>query len=146
VWLGGALALLVFLPNLLLEIQNGWPTISLLHVVVSTKYSSVTPWEFAWQQSLLMHSLATPVWFAGLLYLLFDSSGRRYAALGWTYLVVLAELVALHEKIYYLAPAYPMLLAAGAVWMESRMLPQTGRWLQPAINASLVVGGLIAAP
>ena len=89
--------------------------------MIPTEYSSVTPWEFAWQQSLLMYPLTPPIWLAGLWYLLFGSSRARYAALGWAYLVVLAELVALHGKIYYLAPVYPMLLAVGAVWMELRM-------------------------
>ena len=146
VWLAGALAFLIFLPNLLWEIRHGWPTIALLHAVIGTKYSNVTPWEFVWQQSLLAHPLATPIWLAGLWYFLFDTAGKKYAALGVAYLVVLAELMALHGKIYYLAPAYPMLFAAGAVWIETRVLPRTGMWLKPVTVALLVAGGLIAAP
>src|SRR6266576_3951151 len=91
VWLAGALALLIFMPNLLWEIRHGW------------------------QQSLLTLPLATPIWLAGLCYLLFDAAGKKYAALGLAYLIVLAELIALHGKSYYLAPAYLMLFAAGAV-------------------------------
>lgn len=146
VWLAGALAFLIFLPNLLWEMRHGWPTIVLLHAVIGTKYSNVTPWEFVWQQSLLTHPLATPIWLAGLWYLLFDTAGKKYAALGVAYLIVLAELIALHGKIYYLAPAYPMLFAAGAVWIETRALPRTGMWLRPVTVAILIVGGLIAAP
>ena len=146
VWLAGALAFLIFLPNLLWEIGHGWPTIALLHAVIGTKYSIVTPWEYVWQQSLLMHPLATPIWLAGLWYLFFDAAGRRYAALGLAYLIVLAEMIALHGKTYYLAPAYLMLFAAGAVWIEARVLPRTGMWLRPVTVALLIAGGLIAAP
>lgn len=145
-WLAGAVAFVIFLPNLLWELRHGWPTIALLHAVIGTKYSNVTPWEFVWQQSLLTHPLATPIWLAGLWYLLFDTAGKKYAALGVAYLIVLAELIALHGKIYYLAPAYPMLFAAGAVWIETRALSRTGMWLRPVLVAILVVGGLIAAP
>jgi hypothetical protein len=146
VWLAGALAFVIFLPNLLWEIRHGWPTIALLHAVIGTKYSKVTPWEYVWQQSLLTHPLATPIWLAGLWYLFFDTAGKKYAALGLAYLIVLAEMLALHGKIYYLAPAYPMLFAAGAVWIETRVLPRTGMWLKPATVALLILGGLIAAP
>lgn len=146
VWLGGALAWLVLLPNPLWEMRNGWPTIVMLHTVIGTKYARVTPWEYLWQQSLLTHPLTVLIWLAGLWHLLRDPAGRKYAALGWAYLVVLAELIVLHGKIYYLAPAYAMLLAAGAVWIELRILPRAGRWLKPAIVAPLAAGGLVAAP
>ena len=146
IWLAAALAGLLCLPNLLWEMRHGWPTIALLQTVIGTKYSAVTPWQYFWQQSLLTHPLAAPLWLAGLWYLLGDSSGKKYAALGWAYCAVLAEMTALHGKIYYLAPAYPMLLAAGAVWLESRALPRTGNWLKPAVVAPLLVGGVIAAP
>lgn len=146
VWLGGAVAFLIFLPNLLWEMRHGWPTIALLHAVIGTKYSNVTPWEFVWQQSLLTHPLATPIWLAGLGYLLFGTARKKYAVLGIAYLVVLAELIALHGKIYYLAPAYPMLFAAGAVWIERRAMPRTAIWLKPVTVAILIVGALIAAP
>ena len=146
VWLAGVIAFVIFLPNLLWEISHGWPTIAILHAVIGTKYSTVTPWEFVWQQALLTHPLAAPIWLAGLWYLFFDRAGKKYAALGFTYLIVLAELIALHGKIYYLAPAYPMLFAAGAVWMETRVLPNTGKWLKLATVPPLVLGGLIAAP
>ena len=146
VWLGGAVAFLIFLPNLLWEIRHRWPTIAFLHAAIGTKYSHVTPWEFVWQQSLLTLPLAAPIWLAGLWYLLFDTAGKKYAVLGIAYLVVLAELIALHGKIYYLAPAYPMLFAAGAVWIETRAIPRTGMWLRPVTVTILIVGALIAAP
>src|SRR2546429_4794433 len=113
---------------------------------LGTKYSHVTPWEYVWQQSLLTLPLATPIWLAALCYLLFDAAGKKYAALGLAYLIVLAELIALHGKSYYLAPAYLMLFAAGAVWIETRVLPRTGMWVKPATVTPLIIGGLIAAP
>lgn len=146
VWLAGAVALLIFAPNLLWEIRHGWPTIALLRMVIATKYSHVTPWEYVWQQSLLTHPLATPIWLAGLWYLLFDTAGKKYAALGLAYLTVLAEFIALHGKTYYLAPAYIMLFAAGAVCIETRVLPRAGLWVKPATVTLLIIGGLIAAP
>lgn len=163
-WLGGAIAFLIFLPNLIWEIRNGFPTIALLHTVIGTKYTTLTPWQFIWQQTLLTLPLSTPIWLAGLWFLFWNPTrearilalGQRsaqgiYAPLAWAYVIVLVEMIALHGKIYYLAPIYPMLLAAGAVWIESQLPARAEKWLRPAlykaiIVAPLVVGALIAAP
>jgi 4-amino-4-deoxy-L-arabinose transferase-like glycosyltransferase len=146
IWAGAAVSFFLFLPNLLWEIRNGWPTIALLQSVMGTKYAVVSPWEYIWQQSLLTNPLAAPIWLAGLWYLFRDPAGKKYAVLGWAYLTVLGEMLLLHGKIYYLAPAYVMLLAAGAVWIEFRLLPRTGSWLKPVIVWPLLTGAIIAAP
>lgn len=146
IWLGVAIAFLCFLPNLLWEIHNGWPTLALFHAVMGTKYVIVSPWEYIWQQTLLTHPLATPIWIAGLYFLLRDPLGKKYAVVACAYFTVLAEMLILHGKIYYLAPAYIALLAAGSVWLELRLLPRVGAWLRPAVAVTLLIGGLIAAP
>ena len=145
-WLGAAVAFTIFLPNLLWEVRNGWPTIALLHHVIGGKYSHVSAWDYLWQQTLLTLPLAAPIWIAGLWFLLRDAEGKKYAVLAWAYLTVLVEMIVLNGKIYYLAPAYIMLLAAGAVWIELRALPRAGVWLKPAIVVPLLIAGVIAAP
>jgi dolichyl-phosphate-mannose-protein mannosyltransferase len=145
-WCGAGIVVVIFLPNLLWEIHNDFPTIQLLRTVIGTKYSTVSPLEFIAQQALLTHPLAAPVWLLGLWFFLRDATGRKYAFLGIAYLVVLAEMIVLHGKIYYLAPAYVMLLAGGAVWIEKRLNPRTGWWLRPALVAPLLIGAAIAAP
>src|SRR5262245_49481874 len=146
IWLGAATAFLIFLPNLLWEIHNGYPTIALLHTVIGTKYTTVAPASFMAEQFLLVNPLAAPVWLTGLWFLLFDKSGRKYAVLGIAYLVVLLEMIVLHGKIYYLAPAYIMLLAAGSVALEKHVFDRVQSWLKPAVIAPLVLSGMIAAP
>ncbi len=145
-WLGGLLALVIVFPNLLWEMREGWPTIQILRVVREIKNVQVTPLQFILEQTLLMHPLETPVWLIGLGYFFFAPQGRRYRALGWTYLFVLAQLLALKGKIYYLAPIYPMLVAAGAVQTDAWVRERGWRWLKPAILVPLAVGGIVAAP
>ena len=145
-WCGAAVVFLIFLPNLLWEMRNHFPTIALLHTVIGTKYSTVSPLEFIAQQTLLTHPLAAPVWLLGLWFFLHDTKGRKYAFLAWAYFVVLAEMILLHGKIYYLAPAYIMLLAGGAVWIEKRAVSRTGFWLKPALIVPLLLGAAVAAP
>jgi len=146
IWLGALVSFLLFSPNLLWEIRHHWPTIENLRNVRENIYAPVTPIEFILQQALLVLPLATPIWLAGLYSFLGTSEGKRYRLLGWTYLVVLAELLMLKGKIYYLAPAYPMLLAAGAVWIAGWIRERRWNWWKPALVVPLAVAGTVAAP
>jgi 4-amino-4-deoxy-L-arabinose transferase-like glycosyltransferase len=146
IWVALFIAFLIFLPNLLWEIHNGYPTIALLRTVIGTKYATVSPLAYIGEQFLLVNPLAAPFWLAGLYFFLFDRAGRKYAVLGYAYLIVLLEMILLHGKIYYLAPAYIMLLAGGAVWWERKIFSRVGAWLKPAIVTPLIFSGMIAAP
>jgi hypothetical protein len=61
-----------------------------------------------------------------------------------TYLVLLASFLAQQAKPYYLAPAYPILLAAGAIAMERAAFSR--RWVQPLVAGWLVAAGIVVAP
>jgi 4-amino-4-deoxy-L-arabinose transferase-like glycosyltransferase len=146
IWLGGLISLAIFLPNLIWEINNQWPTVEILRNVDRFKNAHVSWLEFIAQQALLVHPVATPICLAGLWYFLRSRDGRQYRFLGWTYLFLLLEFLILRGRIYYLAPAYPMLFAAGAVAIE-RWIERCGmNWIKAAILAPLVVGGVVAAP
>jgi hypothetical protein len=146
IWVGLLIAFLIFLPNLLWEVHNGYPTIALLRAVIGSKYTTVPPLTFIGEQFLLPNPLAAPFWLAGLWFFLADARGRRYAVLGVAYFVVLIEMLVLHGKIYYLAPAYIMLLAAGAVWWEQHVFALTAALLRRSVIAVLVFSAIIAAP
>src|SRR5260370_6396642 len=66
-WLGGLLAFLIFEPNLVWEIQHGFPTIELLrNVQRSGRNVTLSSANFLAQQILVMHPLAPPFGLAGL--------------------------------------------------------------------------------
>src|SRR6185437_5266372 len=48
---------------------------------------------------------------------------RPYRFLGYSYIVCYTVIFLLHGKNYYLAPIYPMLLASGAIAIESAFAP-----------------------
>ena len=73
------------------------------------------PLAYFAQQVLLVNPFTVLIWPTGLAAFFFSSRLRPYRMLGWAYIVCYAVLYFLHGKSYYLAPVYPMLLAAGAV-------------------------------
>ena len=147
IWLGGIVAGVVFLPNLMWEIHRNFPTIELLrNVQMSGRNVSLNWVSFILQQVLLMHPLSAPLWIAGLWFYFRDQDGRRFRVLGWTYLIILLCMLVLNGRVYYMAPAYPMLFAAGAVAFQR--FAERGRraLLKPAYVAALLVTGALLAP
>ena len=149
IWIGGAIALLLFLPNLLWQVRHHFPTLEdLENVKRSGKNVVLSPVQFLKEQILFLHPLLLPIWGAGLVSLLV---GRRSRArvLGWTYLALLALMIAGKAKNYYLAPIYPMLFAAGAVatedWLERRAWHRR-LWPKAAIALVVVAVGASVAP
>src|SRR6202030_2996107 len=72
--------------------------------------------------------------------------GEPYRFLGWSARRRLAGYLIMRGRIYYLAPIYPMLFAAGAVAIEGWIATSGRNWIKGAVLAPLVVGGMVAAP
>ncbi len=147
IWIGGAVAFLVYLPNFLWEIRQHWPMFEILNnIQQSNKNTPVNLLSFFLGQLLLMEPLAAPLWLAGLAWFFFSKAGKPFRLLGWTFVVLFATFVLLHGKVYYLAPAYPMLFAAGGIAAEGWIERRRAAWLKPAITGVLIVAGVILAP
>jgi hypothetical protein len=144
--LGGLVAFLIFLPNLIWEYRHNWATYELLqNIAHSGKNVVLGPGQYFLRQVVMLEPFGAPLWLAGLVWLFFARGGKRWRVLAWTYVILFVLFVAMKAKDYYLGPAYPMLFAAGAValerWTESRR-----RWLRTAYAVLLVMGGLLLAP
>ncbi len=147
IWLGGIVAVAIFLPNLIWEIRRNFPTIELLGNVRRTgRNVSLSGVSFILQQILLMHPLSAPLWIAGLWYYFRDAEGRRFRVLGLTYVILLLGMLVLNGRVYYLAPAYPMLFAAGALAFQRFAEHGSRVWLKPAYVAVLLATGALLAP
>jgi hypothetical protein len=116
---GGAIAFLIFLPNLIWNIQHNWPFLELMRNVRATgKDVVLPPARYLLQQVLMLNPASFPFWFGGLLFLLLSRHAKNYRALSWAFVIVIALFMMTHGKDYYSAPAYVMLFAAGGVATE----------------------------
>ncbi|HEY4951334.1 MAG TPA: glycosyltransferase family 39 protein [Candidatus Acidoferrales bacterium] len=146
IWIGAALALAIFLPNLLWESRNGWPQIEVVRNAQQFKNETITPLQFLFEQVLFMQPLALPVWLAGLVWFFASPEGKRFRFLGWSYLFVLAIFIVLGGKSYYALPIYPVLMAAGGVALEAFLAAPARRWMAVALPALLIAAGLVTLP
>jgi hypothetical protein len=144
--IGGLVALLIASPYILWQIPRGWPTVEFLAGMRRMVTEQIPSVVFLIGQVFYLHPLNFPIWLAGLGWFFLAKEARPFRVFGWVYVLILVFLLVVKSKIYYFAPVYPVLLAAGAVAIE-RWVNQRGvRWLKLALPAVLVAGGLAFAP
>jgi Dolichyl-phosphate-mannose-protein mannosyltransferase len=141
IWLGGAIAFAFLLPYVLWNLANGWPTLEFF----ANYEGSGGPLEFLLGQIPGMNPLTLPLSLTGLYFYLSTQHGKPYRALGWTFVVLVFVLALLGAKPYFLAPAYPMLFAGGAIVVE-RIGGRTAEFLKWVYVGLLLISGLLLAP
>jgi 4-amino-4-deoxy-L-arabinose transferase-like glycosyltransferase len=116
---GGAIAFLIFLPNLIWNIQHHWPFLELMRNIRATgKDVILSPGMYLLQQVLMLNPVSFPFWIGGLLFYFFSRDAKNYRNFGWTFVITILIFMITHGKDYYSAPAYVMLLAAGGTATE----------------------------
>lgn len=115
-WYGVAISILIFLPNLIWQIQHGFISLHFLQHIHKRDVGEGRANGF-WLGQLMINAspLLAPLWLAGLYYFFADRDGKRYRMLGWLYVIPVALLFAMKGRDYYAGAVYPMLLAAGCV-------------------------------
>jgi hypothetical protein len=144
-WIAGVIALGLFAPYAAWEQVHGWPTREFIHNATTYKMAKISPFEFLREQILDMMPLSAPLWLAGLGALLASPRLSKWRALGWGFVFVFVLLV-VNEKSRagYLAPAFPPLFAAGAVFVDDWFSARA--WAFPAAAIALLSGGTAVLP
>jgi len=147
IWLGGALAFVLIVPNLIWNVQHHFPFLEMMINRWRTGHNvSYTPLQFLGTEAIMTLPANLPVWLAGLCWYLFDREGKRYRVLGYACVVVQGIMLGPNGRPYYLLPMYPMLFAAGAAAFEKWFSRPGLRWAKPVYIAILLAWGASAAP
>jgi len=143
-WGGVSLALLIFLPNFLWQVRHGFISVHFLqHIHVRDVGEGRANGFLRDQFVICTNMFVAPLWIAGLIYFLRD---RRYRMLGWMYVIPLVLFVVGKGRGYYVAAAYPMLFAMGAVAGERWVVSLRRGWrlaVEGVFFTGLAVWGLV---
>jgi 4-amino-4-deoxy-L-arabinose transferase-like glycosyltransferase len=146
-WLGLGIAAVLFFPNLLWQIQHGWPSVEFYRNADIYKNVPTPPLEILKQQFLFMNPAAFPVWGAGLIFFLAVRKARRYRHLGWIYVALLGlMLIAQKSRPDGIAAVYTVLFAGGGVLLEVVTVGGRWRWARVSLVALLLLSGAALAP
>ena len=153
-WMGAGVAILIFLPNLVWQIQHDFISLDFLSAIHARDIAWGRTKDFLPEQILTSTNPFTiPFWVAGLVMLLIGSTYKRFRSLGIIYLITFGLLWFLRGRSYYVGPAYTMLLAAGAVgwevWLSGRsqVLRKIFLWLGwGLVLLGMIVGVVLVKP
>jgi len=153
-WGGVGLSLLLFLPNLIWQIQHNFVSLEFLSSIHERDVAIGRAEGYLMEQFLLCSNpFMIPLWMAGIYFCFGTQAGKPYRVIGWMYIIPFLIYLFTQGRSYYQAPAYPMLIAAGAVawqgWLE-KISEQKARvavgvtWTLIILGA--LVGGALSLP
>ncbi len=135
VYLAGAIALTMILPNIFWQYEHHWPLIQHLEKLNEVQLDRLSPFEFGLAQ------LSFPITFVVSLFGLFaffaDADLKRYSSVGVMVIVIFATMWIMKSKGYYFFAAYPVLFAAGSVKLEK--LIASKRWITYPVIVLLLI-------
>ena len=148
-WAGVGLSVLIFLPNLIWQIQNNFIYLHFL-AYIHTRDIQIgrTQGFLIGQLYVSANPVTIPLWIAGLYFFFFTSSGRRYRLLGWMAVTAFLLFLVFQGRDYYTGPIYPSLMAGGAVYGEqwlASLSPTRARIISVTTWRALAIGGLLTA-
>lgn len=153
-WLGVAISILIFLPNVIWQADHHFISrdfLTYLHArdLRQGRYDGF----YREQLQVCVSSFTALLALFGLWFYFFRPEGRRYRLSGWLFVLTFLLFAIAGARSYYTAPLYPMLLASGSVllgiWL-SRLRPLLSRVIYGVqwalIAAGLIIGILLFLP
>jgi hypothetical protein len=118
VWLGGGIALLIALPNLVWNAVHDWPSLAFYQ----NRGAGILPATFGEALELQITGFNPAnvlLWLPGLLFLVFSTRARPYRPLGIAFgLLLVAILFSGQRRGDRIAGVYPIVFAAGAAYWD----------------------------
>lgn len=139
-YLAGFIAFAFFMPYVIWNLQHDMAHLEFIRNASGRKYAGLSPIDFVLGQILINNPVAILIWVPGLAMLFFFPAFKQYRWLGFLYTVpFLIFLVNGTSKAEYLAPAYSVLWAAGAIGIEYVSAFFRRRYMVSAIVAILIL-------
>jgi 4-amino-4-deoxy-L-arabinose transferase-like glycosyltransferase len=149
-WAGASLALLIFLPNLIWQVQQHFISLEFLQSIhgrdIRIGRTGVSQYLLG-QLYICTNPATIFLWINGLRYYWTGPQGRTFGPLGWMFAIPFLLFLLAQGRYYYLAPVYPMLIAAGCCLAERQLAALSSRQLTRqhlTLYGSLALGGLCA--
>ena len=119
-WLGGLIAILLGIPNLVWQVNNGWPVLA-LGADIAEEYGGLGGRLGLLAQAAAMFSpVIAVVWVYGLVRLFREPAWAKLRPIGVAFVVATAVFLLAGGKGYYLAGAIIPLVAAGCTALAAR--------------------------
>lgn len=144
---GGLLSALIFLPNIIWQIINDFPSIEFYRNISLYKNVYTPPFDFIMGQVMQMSPATVPFWLAGTFYLLFSNRYKDFRFLSLLFIgLFLFMMLSGTSRPDRLAFAYPAVLTGGALFFTNIINRYNTFWLKYVVIVFLFAGLALALP
>jgi MFS family permease len=144
---GGLFGFVIFLPNIIWQILNNYPSLEFYRNISLDKNVYTSPLAFIIGQIMSMSPSTTIVWLAGFLFLAFSKTTKNYRFLAILFIsLFLFMILSGTSRSDRLAFAYPAVFAGGALFFEKIFIKYNFKWLKTVFIISLFSGLALALP
>ena len=135
-------AVAIALPSILWQAGHGFPFRELLHAASHGKNTVIAPLPFTLNQVMVMNPFLAPLWLGGVGWALVSRRLVRVRFLAIAFAGVFLAMLLLHGKDYYVAPAYDVAFALGAVAFTAAVQARIARAGYLVLVAALTIVAL----
>ena len=144
-WLALLIAVIIFLPHVIWQIQNDFPTLEFIRNALKDKYVLQSPMDFFRSLILMENPITFPLWILGLYYLFFYKGLKQFRIFPIIFVTVLIILLLNpSSKAEYLSSSFPILFVGGGLFLENLFEGKKLFWPKPAIFVVLALSIWIA--
>ena len=144
---GGIIGALIFLPNIIWQILNNFPTLEFYRNISESKNVYTPPIAFIMGQVMYMSPSTALIWIAGTFYFLFSKRLKDFRFLLFLFAgLFLFMMISGTSRPDRLAFAYPAAFASGALLIETIISKFNLRFLKAPIVIFLFSGLVLSLP
>ncbi len=144
-YIAAGIALLIFSPYIIWNLTHDFAHLEFMRNAATRKYGGLTPGSFVSDLILILNPLSILIWLPGLIFFFFNKNDKLYRPIGYIWLVTFVLLfINWHSKGEYIAPAFQILFAGGAVMIvkwNARL-----KRIKYALAVPVVVLGILLSP
>jgi len=144
-YIAAGIAFLIFSPYIIWNLTYDFAHLEFMRNAAVHKYGGLTPLSLILDMILIFNPVSILIWIPGIIFYFFNKNSRLFRPLGYIWVITFAILfINWHSKAEYLAPAFQILFAGGAV--------QIVKWntrkskIKYALAVPVVVINLLLAP
>ena len=146
-YIAALIALLIFSPFIIWNLNHDLAHLEFMRNAASRKYGGLSPISFILDQILILNPPTIFIWLPGIVFYFLRKEAKQYRAIGFIWLTTFIILfINMHSKGEYIAAAYQILFAAGAVLIERWSALSNRFWIKYSVITPVVLSGILISP
>jgi hypothetical protein len=146
IYICAAIALLLFLPHLIWQVLNHFPTLEFMQNAATRKNSHLGFVGFFTGSIMELNPFYTIFLITAGYFLFLNKEGKRFSIIGWMFISIFIVFVLNNGKPYYMGVLFPVMIAAGVTGADSLIIRYIKNWGRYVLILLLIPSIVLVTP